>query len=207
MFYYLIQHISDVAPFHVNDGETTDLECATVVLQHSSGPVGFERSGGVEALRALVHEGVAIELANGPRWATYSRDLVSSESLHSEFRRVLTCAGPSESLLEELGTISTNLYRIKVNALATRHGRPPVSLAPTVFDGWILPSGRVDWKPLAHLVDSCSSVALWSFSEWGLHAKLLGHGVGGAVAPVFEAGQALSIPLRRVLSEGELPTW
>lgn len=184
-----------------------DLQCATVVLQHSEGPVGFDRALGADAIQALVHDVVLVERANKPEWALIEARALSSGTMHRQFRRVVTCSVPDAALLRELETVSSNRRRTKENELLARHRRQARSLIPTVFDDWIAPTGLLRAHAVAWLVESCRIFVLWSFSDRGLYASILGRSVDDALGPALRAGEELGIPVRHVHAESDLPTW
>jgi len=204
--YYVVQDLSKVPLVSVDEGGA-DLECATVVLQHPGGVVGFERDAGTEVIRAIVGDVVVIECANAPHWSTMARQSVASRLLHSKFRRVLTCSDPSSVLLRELESVSLNRVVAKKNEISARHGRPLSVAVPTMFDAWALPNGLVHTRVLSNLVHLCSCVAFWAFADWGLHARIVAATRADAIAPIVQAGQVLGLPVRQVSTESELPTW
>jgi hypothetical protein len=207
ILHYVVQHIAKASVVEVDNSDVLDLQCATVVLQHSDGRVGFDRGSGAQVIRAMVRDVVVIEAANAPEWTTIKQQLVSSQSLHSQFRRVLTCSGPHDELLRDLQVVSSMKALARKNELLARHGRARADIVPTMFDDWISAGGRVRGKVLAHLVDSCWSVAFWLFADWGLYARLPGRSVESATAPILQASQMLGIPVRQLRSEAELPAW
>jgi hypothetical protein len=205
LFVYPHSVCSDVSAEPGADQNT--LHCATVVLQHSDGPVGFHGKDGDEAIKALVHDVVVIERANSPGWFQLKRDAVSSPALHSQFNRVITCSNPPPSVIHELEAVSLNETQAKKNVILARHGKPQLPLSRTVFDDWVAPNGLLRERGAIWMAGCCQTFIVWSFSDWGLYASILARSADEALEPVFRAANELNAPTRLVQSESELPTW
>lgn len=206
MLYFTTQGLSRVSLFDI-EADSRDRKCATVVLGHSGGAVGFDRASGEDAIKAIIQDVVVVELANSPDWAAMDRGSISSKSLHSRFRRVVTCTSPSPELLLELQRVSSNKLIAKTNEVLARHGRPIRPVASTVFDDWILTGDRVRGSAITPIVDCCELVAFWSFSDWGLYARVVASTIENATGAVVRAGRLLGIPVKEVPTESGLPTW
>jgi hypothetical protein len=189
------------------DSDADSLHCATVVLQHPNGPVGFDRGLGHEAIRALVHDVVVVERMNSPAWFELKADALSSPALHSQFSRVTTCTRPLPGVLQELETVSCNRRQARKNDLLARHGKPQLPLASTLFDDWIAPNGLIRKRPALSVVNACQTFVVWSFADWGLFASVLGRSAEEALEPVIRAAKDLNASTRQVQSESDLPTW
>jgi hypothetical protein len=181
--------------------------CATAVLQHPGGQVGFDRGQGAAAIQALVRDAVAIELANAPDWTRLTDGAVSSRTLHAQFRRVATCSAPGPALLQALDTVASNKLQARKNDVLARHGKPALAPAPTAFDHWVTENGQLVPSSARWLVGSCETLVLWRFSVWGLYASILADSSAAAVEPVLRAAEELRIAVVRAASQSELPVW
>jgi hypothetical protein len=189
------------------DSQATTLHCAIVVLQHSDGPLGFNRRNGAEAIKALSHDVVVIEWANSPEWFQLKMDAISSPALHSQFRRVVACSAPLPAVMQELQSVTLNKLRAKKNLILARHGKPQLPLSPTVFDDWIAPNGLVRRRSAIWMAERCHTLIVWSFSDWGLYASILGTSAEQVIEPVLRAARELNARTRQVQSESDLPSW
>ncbi len=192
--------------FEVEAGDTAP-PCATVVLQHPGGELGFERGRGAEALRSLVGDVVVVDRSNSPAWVTIPAEHLDNASLHGRTRRPVTCSRPGAELQRELDAAASNTVRAKVNALAERVGREPTPLVPTLFDDWITPDGRVRVSSAARIVAMCDAVCVWTFSDWGLHPRLVGRSRDDLIARVTQAAASLGARTKVAPLEASLPTW
>jgi hypothetical protein len=161
---------------------------------------------GSDALKSLVHDVVLIERVNSPGWSQVEMQALSSRVLHSKFRRVATCSAPAPSLVSELETVSMNKTKDQKNQILGRHGKSLLPLDPTHFDDWVMPGGLLRATVALWLIESCQAVVLWSFSDWGLYALVLGRSDDEALEPALRAGRELNIPTRQH-AESNLPTW
>jgi hypothetical protein len=190
------------------DPEIPTLQCATVVLKHPGGSVGFE-GGGDDVIKAIVHDVVAIERANSPGWMQLQADAVSRRALHSQFTSTVTCSAPLPGVLQELEAVSANKLQAKKNIILARHGKSQKPLPRTLFDDWIASNAAFTERSAQWLIDSCQTFALWQFSAWGwdTYALILARTREAALEPVLQAGEALHLPVKRVTSTRELPVW
>jgi len=195
----------DVCSAPESDADT--LWSVTVVLQHADGPLGFDHGSGADAMKALVHDVTVIARANSPGWSQLETGAVSSRSLHSQFKRAVTCSVPDQALLKELEMVCLNEKQTKKNELLARHGKPQLALTPTAFDEWIVPDGAIKARSARWLSTSCQVFAVWSFADWGLYASILGRSTEEVLEPVIRAGKELNMPIRRAYRESDMPAW
>jgi hypothetical protein len=207
MNFYVYTHSASTEIVNGVDQDTTALQCATVVLQHPNGSLGFNRGLGADAIKALVHDVVVIERANSPRWMQLKTETISSPAFHSQFTQVVTCSSPLPSLLQELQTVASNHLQAKKNNLRARYNRPHIPLIQTIFNNWISSDGLLVEHVAQELIGSCRALVLWPFSDWGIYANILARSSEEALGPVLQAGTELRIAVRRVKSESELPSW
>jgi hypothetical protein len=189
------------------NGGNTDLWCATVVLQHDDGHLGFDALHGAETLRALVQGGVLVELVNSPDWFRPDATQLPSQIRRSGLKGAVTCSGPLPPLIDELDTLSLNRRRAKQNDTLERHGRELLALSPTRFDDWITPEHRVRLPVVEWLADGCHLLTHWWFSDLGVHARCFGRTRELAIAPIFRVADELRIPVNQVATRSALPTW
>jgi hypothetical protein len=207
MILYVYTHLASSEVADIADQDAAPLQCATVVLQHPEGPVGFNKGLGDDAIKALVHDVVVIECANSPDWMRLRMDAVSSLVLHSQSARGVTCSMPRPDLIQELETVTSNKLQAKKNSILARHGKPYLPLSRTVFDDWIAPNGLLKGRAVRWLINSCQTVVLWRFSVWGMYASILARSSQEALRPVLQAGWTLRIAVEQVHSTSELPVW
>jgi hypothetical protein len=207
MIFYVYTHSASSEVIGSADLSATTLQCATVVLQHPGGLVGFNKGLGDDAIKALVHDVVAIECANSPDWRQLSIDTLSSLALHSLFTRGVTCSVPQSGLVQELEIVSSNKLHAKKNRILARHGRPQTPPRRTAFDDWIAADGLLTEDSAQWLINSCETVVLWRFSVWGLYASILNGTSEEALRPVLQAGWKLRVAVEQVHSVSELPVW
>jgi hypothetical protein len=207
MILYVYVHPASSEVVSRVDPDTATLQCATVVLRHPGGPVGFDHRPGDDVIKAVVHDVVAIERANSPAWTPLQANAVSRRTLQSMSRATVTCSVPLPGVLQELETVSANKLQARKNLILARYGKPQMSFAQTAFDDWIAPNDAFTERSARWLVDSCQTFALWKFSEWGMHALILSRSSEAALEPVLQAGETLHIAVRQVKTESELPVW
>ena len=207
MILYVYTHLASSEVSDIADKDAARLQCATVVLQHPEGPVGFNKGQGDEAIKALVRDVVVIECTNSPDWMQLRMDTLSRLVLHSQSVRSVTCSMPRPDLVKELETVTSNKLQAKKNSILARHAKPQIFLARTIFDDWITPNGLLVDGAVRWLIDSCQTVVLWRFSVWGMYASILARSSEEALEPVLQAGWTLRIAVEQVHSTSELPVW
>jgi len=176
-------------------------------LQHPDGPVGFDNRQGADIIKALARDVIVIERANSPEWLQLKMDALPNRPLDTLFMRVISCSIPAPNITKELEVVSSNKKQISLNKIRARHGKPDSPISKTIFDDWITPSGLLREGTVRWMIDVCQTFIIWSFSERGLYASILGHSAEAVLEPVLRAAKELNIPMRQVQSKSKLPVW
>jgi hypothetical protein len=205
MILYLCTDAAVLARLASTNPGDPELWSAAVVLKHSDGPVGFDQREGEEILRHLLRSGVAIEVANRPRWESFED--APLKQVRALGRRVVACSTPGEPLLAELAKVSANDVTKRKNAILVRHGRAAADAIPTFFEQWVTDDGRVRGFDLRWMMSHAIRTSVWAHSCWGHYGVFLGSSQDEAVGAAMRLQDELGIPVVRVAAERELPVW
>jgi len=155
--YFSVTDAAEAPPIEATD-KAFSLQCATVVLRHPGGSVGFDEGDGARIMRAMLLIPIVLEVSNPPGWLRPTLETMSCQSVRGRFRRFVTCEGPDERFVSELEVVAANLKRSKQNEIRRRHEKPTSPLVPTVFDDWVSPAGQPRLSSLAEFSSMCSQL-------------------------------------------------
>ncbi len=178
----------------------------TLVLQHSSGALGFDREGGALILTALLGDSLIIETQPTPRSLLIPAENISSKTICGLGYPILVCSYPTSELKRELEKNAQNKRLQAQSIILQRHGQEAKPMAQTVFDDWLAADKCIKASVLAFCIGQSKCVSLWDFSDKGFY--------GRAFFSTSEEGEAWvqdrchEIPLEcQKVNEKDFPCW
>ncbi len=179
-----------------------------VVLQHSGGELGFDRSGGAVVMRHLSRScEIGIVGQNQPTWVARSNDWDQTFILPNASPGVVTVEAPAPEVFEQLRVTDADARKRQANLILARHDRPLQPLVGSTFDDWITDDRKVSCSALQWLLSHSSIVALWRHSDWGVHTVVYSFDVELLRARLKEVASLCGCGFTEVSSTLEMPAW